>query len=351
MREIKCGIIGCGVIAPTHVESYQKIEGVIVKSACDLIPERREKLAEKYQIPVMTAEYMDILNDPEIDLVSVCTDHFSHAQIVVDALDHGKHVICEKCLTSSNEGIDAMLEAHKRHPELIFSGIFQHRYEPTNRVLRKLIQDGAFGKPLMASLYVSCLRTDEYYNTDAWRGTWAQEGGSLLINQCIHHFDILRFIMGDVVALNANFDNLVHQGVIETEDVITIQLKFASGALGTVVATSGSKSATWKCGYIVTGTEGFIEYTDFQPGFMSFTDDARKKEVEESFANCKLDEALQVAKVYYGGGHPAQIADVVDALRSGREPYVTGEEAARTARLVMACYESGKTGKWVSIEN
>ena len=349
MKQINCGIIGCGVIAPTHIESYLRVPDVRVKYLCDLERSKADALGDKYGIPYRTTNYMELLSDPEIDVVSVCTDHFSHAEIVSAALDHGKHVVCEKCLTSTASGLQSMLAARKRHPELVFSGIFQHRCEPTNRVLRQLIADGRFGRVLSATLYVSCLRTDEYYLADAWRGTWAQEGGSVLINQSVHHFDLLRFFLGEVEAVAAKYDNLAHQGIIETEDTIVIALRFRSGALATVAATSGSRSVTWRSGYTITGTEGFIEYTDFVPSYLNFTDPARKKEIEKAFAQCKLDEALQVSKGYYGGGHPAQIADIIDAVRNHRAPYVTGEDAAETARLVIACYEAARSGKWVTL--
>ncbi len=350
MKEIVCGIIGSGVIAPTHIESYLKNEKVRVKALCDLKLEKAKALAEKYGIPVAVTDYRDLLNDPEIDIVSVCTDHASHAEIAAAVLASGKHLVCEKCLTSTDGGLDQILAAHRARPELTASGIFQHRCEPTNQVLRQLIGDGKFGRVLTASLTVACLRKDEYYLADAWRGTWAQEGGSVLINQTVHHFDLLRYFLGEIDSVCVSFDNLAHKGVIETEDTIAILLKFRSGALGTVLSTSGSKSVEWRSNYIITGTEGYIEYTDFVPSFLEFTDKAGKEAITERFKACKLDEALQVGKGYYGGGHPAQIADIIDAVRTGRAPYVTLEDAAATARVIVACYESGRTGKWVDVK-
>ncbi|MDD2403846.1 MAG: Gfo/Idh/MocA family oxidoreductase [Victivallaceae bacterium] len=349
MKHVTCAVIGCGVIAPTHIESFIKIPDLSIKHLCDLDLNKAEKLAAQYSIPNCTTDYRAILMDPEVDCVSVCTDHFSHAEITVAALEHGKHVICEKALTSTESGIDAMLDAHRKRPELVFSGIFQHRCEPTNRYLRNLIQSGKFGRILTCSLYVSCLRTNEYYQNDAWRGTWANEGGGVLINQSIHHLDLLRYFFGDIESVAASYDNFVHQGVIETEDTIAIALRFRSGILGTVIATSGSKSVTWRSGYTITGTEGFMEYTDFIPSYVDFVDSSLKEKVIKDFSDCKLDDALQVSKGYYGGGHPAQIADIIDAIRNGREPYVSGEAAAGTAKLVLACYESSRTGKWVNL--
>ena len=133
---IKCGIIGCGVIAPTHIEGYRSLPEVEVIHLCDLIPERVNALGDKYGITRRSVDYKELLADPEVDAVSVCTDHASHAQIVCDALAAGKHVICEKALGRVPEDLARMTKAAAAHPELTAAGIFQHRYEPANRRLK-----------------------------------------------------------------------------------------------------------------------------------------------------------------------------------------------------------------------
>ena len=171
VKQIKVGIIGCGVIAPCHIGSYLKLPEVRVVHLCDKVPAKAEKLAKEYGIGKVSQDYKELLADPEVDAVSICTDHASHSQIAVDALNAGKHVICEKSLASSKEKLDAMLEAARRHPGLVFSGVFQHRFDLGYNYVRKIIADGVFGRMLTANLNVLCLRTNEYYNADAWRGT------------------------------------------------------------------------------------------------------------------------------------------------------------------------------------
>ena len=349
VKEIKCGIIGSGVIAPVHLESYRKIPGVTVKTLCDIIPEKAAALAEKYKVSNVCTDYLDLLRDPEIDCVSICTDHASHGQIAADALDHGKHVICEKCLTATDAQLETALSAHKRHPELVFAGVFQHRYEPSNRLLRSMIENGKFGTLLTASLNVTCLRTDEYYNSDPWRGTWAHEGGSVLINQAVHHFDLLRFFLGNIDSLCASWSNRVHPKSIETEDTINVLLNFKNGVHAIFCATSGCKAETWHNAFTFTGTDGYLEYNQFKPVFGKFTDPETEKNLMQQFQNCMEAYKLEAGKNYYGSGHPAQLADFIGAVREGRAPFVTGEEAGETARAVHACYESGRTGKWVKL--
>ncbi|MBO4648831.1 MAG: Gfo/Idh/MocA family oxidoreductase [Lentisphaeria bacterium] len=349
MKELKCGIIGCGVIAPVHLESYRKIPGVTVKTVCDVIPEKAAALAEKYGVPAVCTDYLELLRDPEIDCVSVCTDHASHAQITADALDHGKHVICEKCLTATDAQLELALAAHRRNPKQVFAGVFQHRYEPANRLLRQMIADGKFGTMLTASLNVACLRTDAYYQADPWRGTWEKEGGSVLINQSVHHFDLMRYFLGDIDSLCASWSNRVHQDSIETEDTINVLLDFKSGVHAVFCATSGCKAAKWRNGFTFTGTDGYLEYSQFEPGFGKFLDEETDQRFRQDFLNCRETYKLDAGKNYYGTGHPAQLADFIAAVREGRAPMVTGEDAGETARAVHACYESGRTGKWIKL--
>lgn len=149
---IKCGIIGCGVIAPTHIEGYQALSDVQVVHLCDLIPERADKLGEKYGVARRSTDYRRLLADPEVDLVSVCTDHASHAQIVVDALNAGKHVVCEKSLGRVPADLKRMCDTAKAHPELVASGIFQHRFQPANRTLKQMVAAGKFGRIIAVNL-------------------------------------------------------------------------------------------------------------------------------------------------------------------------------------------------------
>ena len=346
MKTIKCGVIGCGVIAPSHIESFKFLKDVKVKWTCDLVSAKAEKMAAQYGIPKTTTDYHEVLNDPEVDCIAVCTDHGSHAQIVVDALDHKKHVICEKSLGRSHACLKKMIAAHKRNPELAFGGIFQHRHEAVNQVLKKLIDEGAFGKITTVNMNSNCLRTNEYYRTDAWRGTWAHEGGAVLINQSIHYIDLINWLFGGIKELSARCENMTHKGVIETEDTAAFAIKFKRGMLGAVTATASS-AANWRHSFSISGTEGYLEYVNLKVTHLEFNDKARQQEVEKKFAACAIDPALQTGKVYYGGGHPAQIKDFVQAIREKRQPFVTGESAAETVKVVLACYKSSQTGLWV----
>lgn len=337
---IRCGVIGCGVIAPTHIAGIEAVPNAKLEAVCDINPERLNKRGDEHNVAKRYTDYRDMLADKDIDLVHVCTDHASHCQIVVDALNAGKHVICEKSAGRVDADLEAMVNAAKAHPELVSSGIFQHRFVKQNCALRDLVKAGKFGQMLMVNLAFCCLRTNEYYNKDAWRGTMAGEGGGILINQAIHHLDQLRFVFGDITHVTAVTANQAHQGVIEVEDAAMFTMEFASGVLGSVSATNASVT-TWRTSLVCTGTKATLEYANEKPIFIDAADEELKKELETVLTPPAKEERI-VGKSYYGSGHTAQIADVIDAIENKRAPKVSLVEAVNSSSLIMAVYESAR---------
>lgn len=344
---VKCGVIGCGVIAPTHIEGYQKLANAEVVHLCDLIPERVNALGDKYGIAKRSTDYHQLLADPEVELVSVCTDHASHAQIVRDVLEAGKHVICEKSAARVLEDVPVMLNAAKKHPELVSSGIFQHRFETHNIVFRDMLNTGKFGKLLAVNLNFCCRRTAEYYTKDAWRGTLAGEGGGILINQAIHHLDQLRFLFGDVEAVTAKTANLTHQGVIEVEDTAFFMVEFTSGLNAVVMATNSSVRG-WNSRLMVEGEKASLFYENEKCTSVEAETEELAREIESALSD-EREKASVAGKSYYGSGHTGQLADVVNAVEEKRKPFVTLEEACMSSVFILAIYESAKSGKRVKI--
>lgn len=347
--KIRSAIIGCGVIAPSHAEGYAGIEGVQISWACDLVKEKADKLAAKYKIPKVTTDFREVLADPELDCVSICTDHASHPMIAVEALKRGKHVLCEKVLSTTSQGLVNMLETHKKHKDLVFSGVFQNRYNKVYQLMRKLIAENALGTLLTADLQFRCYRSNEYYDADEWRGTWSKEGGSLLINQAIHAIDLLGWMTGGVRTLSGTYSNLTHGEHIETEDTAVAILRFNSGALGTISATSSSR-IEWDMSYSFNGSGGTI---DLRNGAIQRIDLKDKPLMESISAEIrKISDEEKVSgpgKAYYGPSHSCQIADFIESIRTGKEPFITAESAGHTVDLVLGIYQSHREKKWVKI--
>ncbi|MCX7935947.1 MAG: Gfo/Idh/MocA family oxidoreductase, partial [Planctomycetota bacterium] len=298
------------------------------------------------QVPRVTTDFREVLADAAVDCISICTDHASHAPIAVAALAAGKHVLCEKALAADEEGLRQMIAAHRQRPDLIFGGVFQHRFDPALRGLKALVEEKALGEILTAGVQVRCFRSAEYYRADAWRGTWRGEGGAVLINQAIHFIDALLWIVGGAVAICGAYANLRHQGVIETEDVATAAVRLRCGALGTIEATSAS-NLDWEYTISIHGSDGAIDLRDNRPLKVILRDPA--KAIAATARLASETSAGVSGKYYYGTGHPAQIADFVAAIREKRQPYVTGLSAAHAVAAVLAIYRSHREGRWIDL--
>jgi len=345
---LRVAVIGCGVVAPAHFECFQRLEGVEVAAACDLVEEKARRLAERFRVGRVATDYREILADPSVQAVSICTDHASHVGIAVDALAAGKHVLCEKALAPNREGISTMLEAGRRHPGQVFGAVFQHRFDAPIRALKALIDEGALGTLVQAAVTVRCHRGAAYYQADAWRGTWALEGGAILINQAIHFVDAFLWVMGGAEAVSGAFANRAHVGVIETEDAVAAAVRFRCGALGTIEATSAS-NLEWECSLAVHGTEGAIELRDGKPVKAVFRNAARSIAALGQLSATAEPRGPAAGKRYYGSGHMAQIADFVEAVRERRAPFVTVESASHTVEVVLGVYASHREQRWIPL--
>lgn len=351
MKTLNCGVIGCGVIAPSHIKGFQEMENIRVTWLCDLEIEKAAKLAEKFNIDKTTADYNEMLADPDLDCVAVCTDHASHSPITVAAFKAGKHVICEKSLSATTAGLDEMMAAHQSHPELVFAGIFQNRFNPIYGALKKLIDEAAFGDLLTVNLHMYCLRTNEYYNADRWRGTWDEEGGSLMVNQAIHFVDILNWVSGGIKTVAANFANITHGDSIETEDTVAAAVGFKNGALGTISASSSSKVAGWEPTFFINGSEASLELRSGKIVSLSCGDNQQKEEsLRASLTQPSLSNS-ESARDYYGPSHTMAIADFLGAIREGRDPFITGEDARRAVDVSLAIYESHHQGRRIVLDD
>jgi predicted dehydrogenase len=241
-----------------------------------------------------------------------------------------------------------MLEAHRRHPEPVFACVFQHRFDSVYRYIKRLIEEGALGTLLTAGVQVRCLRTDEYYQADRWRGTWAEEGGAVLINQAIHFIDSLVWIMGGVETLSGFYTNRTHAESMETEDTATAALTFRSGALGTIEATCSSHLG-WENTLSFHGTEGALDVRQGESLKVAFADEALQERVTAELAACRDEKQVEAGKSYYGPSHPSQIRDFVESIREGRAPYVTPASASHTVEVVLGIYRSHREGRRVRL--
>lgn len=346
---LNVGIIGCGVIAPVHLYSYANLENVRVRAICDIKHGPMEALAAKR--PDLDLDRFDNADDmfakAPVDAVSVCTDHASHTDLVVKALNAGKHVLCEKALGVDLAGLDRMVSTARR-TRRVAAGVFQHRFDPLFRALDIVLKEEQLGRILNIGFRHSCHRPPSYYADSDWRGTWEKEGGSLLINQSIHFLDILRWLNNDVLEVSAITANLAHEEEIETEDAASLCLRFGNGAVGNFLATSASHQ-DWRWSLRATGTEGEILLADGKFVECDHLDPVKAEAIRRQLTDLDEIEGVAVAKDYYGTSHPAQIADFVRAIQTGGQPFVTLEDASLSVQLVLGAYQAARENRTVKL--
>lgn len=338
-KPLKIAIVGCGVIAPAHIESFMLDGDVEVALLCDIVPSKAQELSERYKTGRAVSDPREVFADPSIDAVSICTPHYNHHSLSKEALAAGKDVIVEKPVANSREALEDLKKTIAAYPLRIFASVFQHRYNPVFSLLKKLVSDGALGRVVSAAVTHRCTRSEEYYRHDSWRGTKDLERGGVLINQAVHYLDLFQWIMGGVDRVRAFSGNLTHRGIIETEDAIVGAVRFKNGAFGTIEATSSSIQG-WDTRLCITGTAGFVSVNGGHVEHMEFADESVKAEIKEAEALLSRINAGKIGQSHYGYGHPAQIADFISSVRTRKPPRVTAADALDAAQLVLEMYES-----------
>jgi predicted dehydrogenase len=233
------GIIGCGMISAFHARAIADVRGAKLVACFDTRADAAEKFAGEHDCTAYN-ELAAMLGDPKLDMVTIATPSGAHLEPAIAAARAGKHVIVEKPLEITLKRCDRIIDACAK-AGVQLGAIFPSRFHDSSVTLKRAIDGGRFGRLTVGDAYVKWFRTQAYYDSGAWRGTWALDGGGALMNQAIHSVDLLTWLMGPVVEIRANTATLAHQR-IEVEDVAVATLKFAHGALGLLEATTNAEA-------------------------------------------------------------------------------------------------------------
>lgn len=347
-RRMRFGMVGCGVISAIHAEAISLMPGAKLAAVCDTNAEAAKSLADKYNVEERYDDYGRMLKEASIDMVNVCTPSGLHAEHVIAAACHKKHVIVEKPMAINLNEADEMIKVCKEM-RVKLSCIFMERFHETSQRIRKGIEEGRFGRLFLGNALVRWYRTQAYYNDkEGWRGTWAMDGGGALINQSIHTIDLLRWFMGPVKRVCAFTATATHN--IKTEDVAVAGVEFRSGALGTIIGSTScyypsSEKATVMYPSLpaqieIFGENGTAIVEGHQIREWLFKEEKEEKKV--------IDSATDVKGIYLEPElfylHQAQIADTIKAVEEDREPAVNGKEGRKALELIRGIYFSAKTG-------
>ncbi len=337
------GIIGCGTIANWHVAGIRACKDAVLVGAADFKPEFSEKFCAKYGIKqYMSVEEM--LAAPEIDVVCICTPSGLHAGYAIQVANAGKHVICEKPLALTVEDCDKVIKACD-DAGVKCCVISQSRFTKTTQTIKKALEEGKLGKIVTADISMKYFRSQEYYDVSGWRGTWKMDGGGALMNQGIHGIDAVQYLMGNVKSVYGYARTLARN--IEVEDTCSAVLEFENGAIGIIQGTT-SVYPGYPRRISISGTKGTITINE---------------EIFECYdieGETELPEGVVIGGDQNSGasdptnidtsGHEFQIADMVDAILTDRQPLVSARDGKRPVQIITAIYESSRTGAKVELD-
>jgi UDP-N-acetyl-2-amino-2-deoxyglucuronate dehydrogenase len=291
--------------------------------------------------------------DGGAEAVIVCTPHPMHAEHSLQAIEFGLHVLVEKPLALTSADADRMIGA-AREGGVLLGAMAQRRWYPPARRIKEAIDAGRIGRPALAEVVVLGWRGAEYYAMDAWRGTWAREGGGVLVNQAVHQLDLMTWFMGPAAEVYAAWDNVNHPE-IEVEDTAVGVVRFANGALGSIVASNSQRPGLYARVHIHGSSGASIGVqTDRGSMFVAGVTTGVEPAIndlwtvpgeEELLLGWQADDAAASGRIdpltHY---HRLQLADFVAAVRDGRPLAVGGEEARFTVELLEALYRSQELG-------
>ena len=278
---IKLAILGAGEIAEKHLNSLNKISDFKVNYICDIDLFKANKLAKKCSESVAINNIDVILNNKEVDIIDICMPPYLHFSTALKFLESGKHVICEKPISTSVEEAQELVEYSKKSKKNLYP-VFQYRYGKNIKTLKYLINKNITGTPIAASSEVHWNRTKQYYDV-SWRGTWEGEGGGVILSHAIHSHDLLSFIFGDIKSVSANLATLVNN--IETEDSASITMTTESKALISSSITLGAANNTSRLKFIFSNITAESGDNPYAPGegkwIFTSRDPAKQNELNE----------------------------------------------------------------------
>lgn len=337
-------LLGCGRIAQRYSDIFasEYLVNARLVAACDLVPERAGKLAQRHRIPAYT-DFRRMMEERrgEIDVVCILTESGHHARHAVELAPYGKHLVVEKPMALTLDDADRMIAACDAAGIKLFI-VKQNRYNLPVRKLREALDKGRFGKLVMGTTRVRWCRRQDYYDQDAWRGTWALDGG-VFANQASHHVDLLQWCLGRPISVFASGRAALAK--IEAEDTGAAIITFANGALGIVEATTATRPADIEGSVSILGEKGTVEIGGFAANEIKIWRFQEQLASDDEVITRFRENPPNV----YGFGHIAYLEHVIDAIMNGAPSLVDGLEGRKSLELVTAIYESLATGLPVTV--
>lgn len=343
---MRYALIGCGRISTNHIKAALSNQLDIV-AVCDLVPERMNTLLKKHKIDTWNTikkytDYKKLIKETAPELVSIATESGLHAQIAIDCILQGIHVIIEKPMAMSMRDANEIIRLSEEK-QVKVSACHQNRFNIAVQELRYALESGRFGKLSHGSIHVRWNRNINYYNQASWRGTWKQDGGALM-NQCIHGIDLLRWTFGgEIEEVYGQIRQQFHN-YLEAEDVGMAIIKFKNGVIASIEGTTNVYPQNLEESLYVFGEKGTVKI-----GGKS-TNNIDIWEFEDETEDDKKNKGLvEITSNVYGNGHTSLFSDMICAIKDDRKPYVDAYAGRDALELVLAIYKSQKNGKAIQL--
>jgi UDP-N-acetyl-2-amino-2-deoxyglucuronate dehydrogenase len=342
VQVLRFALVGCGRIANRHAEllaragmAHAQLAGV-----CDVIGHKAERLGARFSVPYFEDMHR-MMETVRPDVVVVLTESGRHAEHVIALTPYGRDIVVEKPMALTLDDADAMIRACDGAGVRLFV-VKQNRFNLPVVKLRQALERGRFGRLVLGTVRVRWCRTQEYYDQDPWRGTWALDGG-VLSNQASHHVDLLEWMLGDVDSVFARSATALVK--IEAEDTAVVVLRFRSGALGIIEATTAARPVDLEGSISLLGELGSVEIGGFAVNEIRVW---KFSQPDPSDAEVMARFSVNPPDVY-GFGHHAYYEHVIDCIRNNKQQLVDGLEGRKSLELISAIYESIETGKEVQL--
>jgi len=345
-------LIGCGRISFKHIEGFvDNADKLKLTAVCDPVKKKAEEKVKEYQNKFPNAniavyeDYREMLAKQKPDIVTIATESGKHIEIALTCIEAGCHVICEKPMALSVKDADKMITAAKKNKRKL-AVCFQNRFNAPIQRLRTALEAGRFGKVLHGMIQIRWNRNEAYYAEAPWRGTWEQDGGTLM-NQCTHGIDLLQWMMGEnAVRVQAQTRRFLRP--IEAEDFGAAIVEFKSGAIGIIEGSADVYPTNINETLSIFGEKGSAVVGGLAVNRIDiwrFADAQTVGDTEEKVLNPNEKDPPTV----YGFGHTALFKDFIEAIEADREPIISGEKGKKALEIILAIYKSQKTGKPVDL--
>ena len=349
MKKYRFGLIGCGRISKNHIAAAAADRDIMELAAvCDPVTERAEKKAgdclEATGVrPAVYADYKKMMAEQNLDCCSIATESGYHAKIALDCIRAGKNVLIEKPMALGTRDAETLIAEAKAHG-VTLGVCHQNRFNEPVQELHRALENGRFGRLVSGTARILWNRTMPYYQQAPWRGTWAQDGGTLM-NQCIHDIDLLQWSLGGepdtVMAMTGNYLR-----DIEAEDYGAILIRFKNGAVGIVEGTACVYPKNLEETLSVFGETGTAVIGGLAVNRMETWNFETPAAQDAKVAQLSGKDPKDV----YGSGHNALYRNYIEAVDSHTDPLVSGTEAIKGMKIILAAYKSQKTGQPVKFD-